>query len=49
VIPRIPPMVSIVAAVCAVLVVPYYVMTGSGEWASAMVALAGLNAMCAWS
>jgi hypothetical protein len=48
-IPRIPPLVSIVAAVCALLVVPYYVFTGSSEWACAMVALAGLNVMCAWS
>jgi hypothetical protein len=48
-IPRIPPMVSIVAAVCAVLVVPYYVLTGSGDLACAMIALAGLNVLCAWS
>lgn len=47
-IPRIPPSVNTVAAICALLVVPYYVVTGQGGSAFLMVLLAGLNAVCAW-
>jgi hypothetical protein len=49
VIPRIPPLVHVITAICGLLVVPYYVLNGSGEWACAMLALAGINVMCAWS
>jgi hypothetical protein len=48
-IPRIPPYVSVVAAICALLVVRYDVLTGSGDLACAMIALAGLNVLCAWT
>jgi hypothetical protein len=42
-VPRIPPAVNGVAAVAALLVVPYYVVTGQGGAALMMLALAGLN------
>jgi hypothetical protein len=48
-IPRIPPYVSVIAAICALLVVPYYWLTGNTDWACTMIALAGLNVLCAWS
>lgn len=48
-IPRLSPRVSLVAAICAVLAVPYYAMTGQVAWVGFMLTLAALNAVCARS
>jgi hypothetical protein len=47
-VPRIPPSVNGLAAVAALCVVPYYVVTGQGGIALLMLLLAGLNATSAW-
>ena len=47
-VPRIPPSVSYVSAVAAVLVVPYYFTVNQPDTAWAMGALAALNFASGW-
>jgi hypothetical protein len=48
IIPRMPPAVHGVAALAAVLVVPYYMTTGQAGSAVVMAILGALNARWAW-
>ena len=47
-VPRIPPTVSYVSAVAAVLVVPYYFVSNQPDTALTMSALAALNFASGW-
>jgi hypothetical protein len=47
-VPRIPPNVSYVSAVAAVLVTPYYFISNQPDTAWAMSALAALNFASGW-
>lgn len=46
-IPRVSPMVSLVAAIAAALTIPYYTLTGQTGWGLTMLALCAVNAICA--
>jgi hypothetical protein len=47
-VPRIPPTVSYVSAIAAVLVTPYYFISNQPDTAWAMSALAALNFVSGW-
>ena len=45
-IPRVSPLVNLVAAIAAALTIPYYILTGQPSWSVTMLALCALNAVC---